>query len=33
MMVCLRVPVERDHGFRSIVIIDSGDRDQAEVRV
>jgi hypothetical protein len=29
----LRVPVERDHRFRSNVIIDSGDRDQAEVRV
>jgi hypothetical protein len=25
--------VERDHGFRSNVIIGSGDRDQAGVRV
>jgi hypothetical protein len=26
-------PEENDHGFRSMVIINSGDRDQAELRV
>jgi hypothetical protein len=29
----VRVPVERDHRFRWNVIIGSGDRDQAEMRV
>src|SRR5712671_4951080 len=29
----LRVPVERDHGFRSIVIIESGARDRSCVTV